>query len=94
MTTQAEYDEYITYHLNRVATEHPDIVADQGTFLAYQQAVLDTGDFNLGYEQFARDQEALAMAAHESAAAAATPAERAAGAIGVYLAEKSMGMHR
>jgi len=87
-------DEYIAFELNRVATMHPDIVADQRTFLHYQQCVLNTGDFDAGYEQFARDQEALALASRESARAAATPIERAADAVSVYLAEKSMGMHR
>ena len=87
-------DEYIAFELNRVATMHPDIAFNQETFLHYQQCVLNTGDFDAGYEQFARDQEVLAMEANRGPTVTLTATERAAGAVGRYLDARSKGLIR
>lgn len=82
-------EDEIQNELARVAAEHPDILLSESTWLSYQQCVLDTGDFDLGYTQFARQEADLAIAAYEGRLAGMTPIERAAIAVDEHLRQQA-----
>ena len=75
---------------------------DDDSWLHYRSCVFEAGDWDQGYQKFAQERDAYWQSVDSAQNARwdanKTPHERAIGraadAVGTYLAEKSMGMHR